>query len=64
MDIQIVTELINGVGFPITVCIGLFWVMRSTMIEFKNSLNAFKDALNSNTNTLNLLNAKIERLEK
>lgn len=48
MDMSTV-ELINVVGFPITVSIALFWYNREMMKDNKESENGFRDALNQNT---------------
>lgn len=52
-------ELINVVGFPVAVCIALFYVIREmsknhkeTILEFKNSIDQNTKALNDLTQTM------------
>lgn len=52
-------ELINVVGFPVAVCIALFYVIREmsknhkeTILEFKNSIDQNTKALNNLTQTM------------
>lgn len=51
MDMSTV-ELINVVGFPITVSIALFWYNREIMKDNKISENEFRQALNQNTEVM------------
>lgn len=54
-------ELINVVGFPIAVCIALFWLIRDITNTHKETLMEFKQSVDSNTQALNTL---IHRFEK
>ena len=42
-----VVELINGVGFPIAVCVALFWFNRETAREQQKLLAELKDTIRS-----------------
>lgn len=49
MDANGIVSLISTVGFPIAVCIALFWFINKTMKEFTVSINGFTEALQKNT---------------
>lgn len=51
MDMSTV-ELINVVGFPITVSIALFWYNREIMKDNKITETEFRQALNQNTEVM------------
>ena len=38
MDYNTIVTLIGSLGFPIVACIGLFWMINSTMKEFKETV--------------------------
>lgn len=56
MDMSAVIQLINGVGFPIAACIGLFWMMNNTMKELTAALSQQREELTK-------LRAFLERIE-
>lgn len=35
MDYNTIVTLVGSLGFPIVACIGLFWMINTTMKEFK-----------------------------
>lgn len=45
-------ELINVVGFPIAVCIALFWFNRELIIANRQTENEFRIALQQNTEVM------------
>lgn len=51
MDMSTV-EIINVVGFPITVSIALFWYNREIMKDNKITETEFRQALNQNTEVM------------
>ena len=51
-NLSAVTELINGVGFPIAVCITLFWFNRETIREQQRLLSELKDIIRDNTEVM------------
>lgn len=51
MDMSIV-ELINVVGFPITVSIALFWYNREIMKDNKETETEFRQTINQNTEVM------------
>lgn len=38
MDYNTIVTLVGSLGFPIAACIGLFWMINSTMKEFKETI--------------------------
>ena len=38
MDYNVIITLIGSLGFPIVACIGLFWMINTTMKEFKETV--------------------------
>jgi uncharacterized membrane protein YciS (DUF1049 family) len=51
-NLSAVVELINGVGFPIAVCITLFWFNRETIREQQKLLVELKDNIRDNTEVM------------
>lgn len=51
MDMSMV-ELINVVGFPITVSIALFWYNREIMKDNKETETEFRQTINQNTEVM------------
>lgn len=45
MDANFFIQIVNGVGFPIAACIGLFWMMNNTMKELTTSLQQQREEL-------------------
>lgn len=54
-------ELINVVGFPIAVCIALFYIIREMSKNHKETILEFKRSVDQNTQALNQLINKIDR---
>lgn len=61
MEIDVITSIINSVGFPIAVCIALFWTLKQMGTKALETMTEFKDAINNNTNSINLLINKLDR---
>ena len=51
-NLNAIVELINGVGFPIAVCIALFWFNRETIREQQKLLVELKDIIRDNTEVM------------
>ena len=49
---EIIIDLINTLGFPISVCIALFWMNREMMRSYQLLLVDFKDTLRDNTEVM------------
>lgn len=63
-DIDGLIKLINGVGFPIVVCIALFWSNQTSVNSQQVLLAEFKETIRNNTDALNALSSKIDSKEK
>lgn len=62
MDIANVTSLISTVGFPIAACIYMAYIVKDMNDKHKTEMDAMRDAINSNTNAINKLEALINQL--
>lgn len=60
-NLSAVVELINGVGFPIAVCIALFWFDRDTIREQQKLLIELKDIIRDNSEVMKDLIDEIKR---
>lgn len=63
LDIETLIKLINGVGFPIVVCIALFWSNQTSLQQNQLLLNEFKNTIHNNTEALNRLASKLQKGE-
>lgn len=61
INLQAIVDLINGVGFPIAVCIALFWFNRETIKEQQKLLIEFKDIIRDNSEVMRDLLDEIKR---
>lgn len=41
-----ITSIISSVGFPIAMCLLLFWYMKTQLESHKEETNSLKDAIN------------------
>ena len=60
-NLSAIVELINGVGFPIAVCIALFWFNRETIREQQKLLIELKDIIRDNSEVMKDLVDEIKR---
>lgn len=60
-NLSALVELINGVGFPIAVCIALFWFNRDTIREQQKLLIELKDIIRDNSEVMKDLIDEIKR---
>lgn len=60
MDVSVLTQLVGSLGFPIAMCIALFWLLYKTNENHKNEMEKLTEAINNNTVALTQLSAKIE----
>lgn len=60
MEVSIIVELINSVGFPIGMCIALFWFCSNTLKGQQEILDQFKDTIRDNTEALRQLAEKFK----
>lgn len=57
MEIEIIKDLVNNMGFPIAITIFLLWQNRETVKHYEKLFLAFKQSLDANTKALtNLIN--------
>ena len=61
INLQVIVDLINGVGFPIAVCIALFWFNRETTREQQKLLTESKDIIRDNSEVMRDLIDEIKR---
>lgn len=57
-----ITTIINSVGFPIVTCGALLWFIRTSLFKVVATLDTFKDAISANTNSINILITKLDRV--
>lgn len=62
-DVQMVTQLISSVGFPIVACIGLFYLFHTTIQDLKITLATMEVTLNSIKDAMESLCTRISALE-
>ena len=60
ISLSLIIELINGVGFPIAVCVALFWLNKSSIEKQTVILSELKEIIRSNTEIIKDLTDKIE----
>lgn len=60
-NLSAIVDLINGVGFPIAVCIALFWFNRDTIREQQKILIELKDIIRDNSEVMKDLIDEIKR---
>ena len=61
MKVEDIIKLINGVGFPIVVCIALFWSNQTSVNSQQVLLTEFKETIRNNTDALNSLSNKLDQ---
>ena len=64
MDLEILTQIITTVGFPIVACGGLFWYVNKLTEAHKEETRAMMESINSNTTVLSELKELISVLVK
>ncbi len=61
MDWSIITSLIGSIGFPIVCCIMMWKQMLTQQEQHKTEMDQLKDALNNNTQALEVLIAELRK---
>ena len=64
MNMEIIIQLINGVGFPIAVSIALFYQNGKQDERYDTQMKELTKVIENNTLTLNELNLRLEKNEK
>lgn len=59
--LQTVINLIKDLGFPIAVCIAMFWMNNKQAEQHKEEMTKITDALNNNTLALTELRDKLDK---
>lgn len=59
MDIDIISNLISSVGFPIAVCIALFWKLNRDEERHTEELSKMTEAINNNTQAITELSVRL-----
>lgn len=59
--LQTVINLIKDLGFPIAVCIAMFWLNNKQVEQHKEEMSKVTDALNNNTLALTELRDRLEK---
>lgn len=60
MSVENVVNLISSVGFPIFVCLVLFWFIKNYLDKFITTLGDFNVNIEKNTSSLEKLVSKID----
>ena len=60
MDINVITDLITNVGFPIACCIALFFTISKQGKQHKEEMDKMSEAINNNTNVISKLIDKLD----
>lgn len=59
MDFSTVMQAIGTLGFPIAMCVAMFWYVTKQTERHKEEISMITEALNNNTNALTRLEMKI-----
>ena len=59
MDVSMVSEFINGVGFPIACVAAMFWMQNQEREQHRQESEKFAEAINNNTQVMTRI---LERL--
>lgn len=60
MELEVIKDLINSVGFPIVVCGALFWFNHNTVKRYDELLLKFRDTIDNNTQAIRSLCEKMK----
>lgn len=55
MEIENIISIINQIGFPIAVCIALFWLQRETVKHYEKLFMEFKGSIDNNSELIRKL---------
>lgn len=61
MDIKIIETMVGNLGFPIAVCVALFWNNRKTVEHYERILLQFKTTIEDNTRAMNSLCNRVNK---
>lgn len=60
MDVNVITQLISNMGFPIACVIAMFYFWNKERDDHKSEMQKMTDAINNNTLALTKLESVIE----
>jgi len=60
MEVNTIVELVDSVGFPIFVCIILFWFIKTYLDKFSNAIVNVNKSILDNTASIEKLVDKLE----
>lgn len=63
MDVQTITSLISGVGFPIVMCLIMFDYLQKEQVNHKTETEALKSAIDDLKLAITALTERITNLE-
>ena len=61
VDFNNITAFINGVGFPIAICVYLLWYNKTTLDKQQNLLIELKDIIRDNSEVMRDIVEEIKR---
>lgn len=61
VDFNNITAFINGVGFPIAICVYLLWYNKNTIEKQQNLLIELKDIIRDNSEVMRDIVEEIKR---
>lgn len=61
MDVNTLIQLVGSLGFPIVMCVALFYHIIKSGEQHKEEMNKMSEALNNNTSALVRLTEKLDR---
>ena len=63
MDITVITDLISNIGFPISVCIAMFWYINKKDEEHNQEVDGLRQSLDKNTEAVTRLLEHLEQIK-
>ena len=63
MDLNVLLQAITTVGFPIAMCLLLFWYIRKQSESHKSEIDKLSEAVNNNTLIIQRLTDILDRKE-
>ncbi len=59
MEVNAVVELVDNIGFPIFVCLVLFWFIKTYLDKFASSIVNVNESIQENTKSIEKLVIKL-----
>lgn len=63
MNVDQLTQLINGVGFPIVACGALFWMLNNSFKSMQETFGEFRETMDEVRLSLDRIAQRLDRLE-